>query len=183
MVTYLALLRGLNVSGKNIIRMETLKKSIEMLGLTSVRTYIQSGNLVFKHPRVLNAELAKMISDNILENFGLNVPVVVKTANEIQAIIEENPFVALDIPVESLHVTFLSNVPGENLLLSIQPMNDKLDEAIARYDCIYLRCTHGYGRTRFTNTYFENRLKTIATTRNWKTILRLLEMTKYAENV
>lgn len=177
MTTYIALLRGINVSGSNLIRMEALKTSMERIGLISVRTYIQSGNLVFEYPQTSNSELESLLSTAILNDFGCKVPVLVKNGMEFQEAIAENPFIpGSQTQIETLHITFLSGVPQNELLDKILPLKDSSDEANIIENRIYLNCPNGYGRTKFTNTYFEKKLKQIATTRNWKTMLKLQEM-------
>jgi uncharacterized protein (DUF1697 family) len=177
MITYIALLRGINVSGSNLIRMDALKICMERIGLISVRTYIQSGNLVFVYPQTVNSELEKLISTTILSDFGCKVPVLVKKGMEFQEAIASNPFILGDqTQIETLHITFLSGNPQNELLDKILPLKDSSDEAIIIENRIYLNCPNGYGRTKFTNTYFEKKLKQIATTRNWKTMLKLKDM-------
>src|SRR5690349_2137395 len=92
MGTYIAMLRGINVSGHKIIKMEQLRESLEALALQNVRTYVQSGNVVFQTPEKSSENLAKKIASRILSDFGFSVPVLVKAAREIQRTIQKNPF-------------------------------------------------------------------------------------------
>jgi uncharacterized protein (DUF1697 family) len=177
MITFIALLRGINVSGSNLIRMEALKTSMENIGLTSVKTYIQSGNLVFNYAEMANPELEILIKWAIERDFGFQIPVIVKTALELNNAIHNNPFInKSQIAIESLHITFLSDTPEEHLIDNLMPLKDGMDEGQIIKNNIYLFCPDGYGRTKFTNTYFEKKLKVQATTRNWKTLLKLKEI-------
>jgi len=175
--TNIALLRGINVSGKNPIKMDALKMSMESLGFVNVRTYIQSGNILFNIENATTSKISQLIFNKIDKVFGLQVPVMVKTLEEWEIAIKENPFLPeYSESLESLHLTFLEKQPEESLIQKILPLQNGPDHCIILKDRIYLYCPEGYGRTKFTNTYFENKLKAKATTRNWKTILKLKEM-------
>jgi uncharacterized protein (DUF1697 family) len=177
MATYLALLRGINVSGSNPIRMESLRTSLESAGFGNVMTYIQSGNILFSYADSLETVLEDQIRNLILRDYGFNVPVVVMTSDELEESIHENPFVNEDNhSIDSLHITYLSYWPSPELLNTLLPLRDGVDEAVVIGNRIYLNCPMGYGRTRFTNTFFEKKLKLTATTRNWKTIQKLMSM-------
>jgi len=183
MQTYIALLRGINVGGSNHIKMDKLKESLISLGLLSVSTYIQSGNILFQFIQIQKNDLLYLITEKIKDDFGITVPVHVLTAAELNKIISANPFTALnDIAVDKLHVTFLSQTPGKEHLSAIHPMKDGGDEAAAIGNVIYLHCPNGYGRTKFSNTYFDKKLKVNATTRNWKTIKVLQDLAKAKVN-
>lgn len=174
---YIALLRGINVSGSNLIRMESLKKSLDASGLSHVTTYIQSGNILFSHDILDKQYLEKHITDTINKDFGFLVPVHIRTLGELENIIQSNPFITEHHhPVDTLHATFLSGIPDSELATQILPGKDGDDEMIAVKDVIYLNCPTGYGRTKFTNTYLEKKLKVKATTRNWKTVVKLKEL-------
>ena len=115
--TYIALLRGINLGGHKIVKMDRLRKTFEELGFADVKTYIQSGNVVFKAPAQTPAKLAKRIEEKILGQFGFPVPVVVKTAVEIGEVISSNPLLKeKGIDPTRLHVTFLSCAPDKSAL-------------------------------------------------------------------
>ena len=173
---YIALLRGVNVSGRNLLKMQELRKCLDKIGFKNTRTYVQSGNIIFQSEILSSVTLAQMISESISRDFGLEVPVLVKTLSEIIAAIEENPFLPdqAENP-ESLYLTLLERKPEETQLEFI-PDQSGPDRFIIINDRIYLYCPGGYGKTKFTNTFFEKKLKTIATTRNWNTLLQLHAM-------
>ena len=110
MHTYISILRGINVSGQKKIIMTDLLKLYEDLGFIDVKTYIQSGNVVFNSTKkVSNALLVKQIESKINEIYGFQVPVIIRTADDLEKIIASNPFKAES--TENLYVTFLSNLP------------------------------------------------------------------------
>lgn len=174
MNTYIALLRGINVSGKNIIKMAELKTMFQKLDFENVETYIQSGNVVFGSEISSTEKLASNISNAINETFKIHVPVMVLSAKEFTEIRNANPFISSEkYDVSFLHVTLLSEPPAVHLTKAIN-QDDYNDEFIITNKAVYLYCSNGYGQTKLTNTFFENKLKVKATTRNWKTINELI---------
>lgn len=171
------MLRGINVSGKKMIKMDALRNMYSGIGFKNVQTYIQSGNVVFQEKIAKVQDLEKKISNEIMKTFGFEVPVLVQGLAEIKEIVRNNPFVRERKEEEKcLHVTFLSSVP---LKENIEKINRSLyfpDEFIWKGKAVLLYCPGGYGKTKLTNTFFENRLKVTATTRNWKTCNELVSM-------
>jgi len=177
MPAYVAMLRGINVSGHKIVRMEALRATCTALGFRNVATYVQSGNIVFVAETKPSSVLAKRISDAILRDFGFPVPALVRTAKEMQGVIKNNPFVKEDsIDVAKLHVTFLSQSPAKTALKNLQTLPAKRDRFQVGRQAIYLYCPDGYGITKLSNTAIEKALAVAATTRNWKTVNTLFEM-------
>lgn len=178
---YVVLLRGVNVSGKNILKMSELTERLTEAGFKDVKTYIQSGNIVFSHESNSESELEKKLKDLILKNFSLDIPVLILSPEEIRKAIEFNPFMKeKDIDIQNLHVTFLSGLPEEDKIIALKNGNYGSDQFFHSEKIIYLHCHNGYGKTKLTNTMLESKLKVHATTRNWKTINELL---KIAENL
>ena len=174
MATYISLLRGINVSGKNMIKMPELVKALEKNGFMNVTTYIQSGNIIFSHPDSSCEELALSIETTIIRNFGFTVPALVLTTEELTAINSSNPFLKrTNIDTDKLHVTFLAREPEAAAIDKLLHYNFAPDEMIISGRAIYLFLPNGYGRTKFNNTFIENKLGVPATTRNWRTCLRL----------
>jgi uncharacterized protein (DUF1697 family) len=175
MSTYLSILRGINVSGQKMIKMDALKKMYESAGFTNVRTYIQSGNVVFESKTQKN--LASLIGKKIKETFGFDVPVIIRTQKEMKAIVEQNPFLKdKNMELDKLHVTYLSETPSTENLAKISAYNSASDLFIIKDKEVYLHCPKGYGNTKLNNTFFESKLKITATTRNWKTTNELLRI-------
>ena len=179
MKTYVAILRGINVSGKNKIKMDALKSSFSSLGFEKVQTYIQSGNVVFQYQEMSSEDLAELINKQILDDFGFDVPVLVLEAVQLASILKNNPFVGDESKeVQFLHVTFLKEHPANVNEEKITAHVKGAEEFAISDGVVYLYCPHGYGKTKLNNNFFESQLKVPATTRNWKTTLKLLEIAK-----
>jgi uncharacterized protein (DUF1697 family) len=182
MATYISMLRGINVSGQKKINMQDLKGLYEELNFRNIKTYIQSGNVVFEAEEKLTLALLSILEQNLLEKYGFTVPVILKKANDLEAIITGNPFLYKEgIDTEKLHITFLQQSPLTENLDKISISDFKPDEYLIAEDVIYLYCPNGYGRTKLTNTFFENKLKVLATTRNWRTANELLKLARLSE--
>jgi len=177
MSNYIAMLRGINVSGHNIIKMERLRACFAALGLANVKTYVQSGNVVFEAAQDAAGVLSGKIAQKILSDFGYSVPVLLKTFKEMEKIIKRNPFLkAPGIDHSKLHVTFLAAEPPPMALEKLQPLAEKPERLHITGREIYLYCPNGYGNTKLSNTAIEKKLSVGATTRNWKTVNALLAM-------
>ncbi len=176
MTAYIAMLRGINVSGQNKLKMDDLRTLMAGLGHTNISTYIQSGNIIFTSPMDAPSDLAREIEQRIAAEFGLTVTVLLRTPDELADIIENNPFSRLAPDPTHLHVTFLADVPDQDLLDHLNVPNVSPDEYRVRGREVYLYCPHGYGRTKLTNAFWERRLRVDATTRNWNTVTRLLAL-------
>lgn len=176
---YISILRGINVSGKRMIKMAELKNLYEALGLINVITYIQSGNVVFETYQTEEAEIAKKIELSITKSYGFDVPVLVKTVACWEKVINSNPYINdCNKEISRFHVTFLSGNVAPELAEMIRDIKSGNDAYLIVEKAVYLYCPDGYGRTKFTNTFFEKKLKTKATTRNWETVKKLLEIAK-----
>jgi uncharacterized protein (DUF1697 family) len=178
MKTFVALLRGVNVGGKNRIPMTELKSSFSALGHEDVVTYIQSGNVVFRSPRGNAKDVAAAVEQEIAATFGLSVTVLLRTPAELAAITEENPFLARNADLSKLHVVFLADRPAAAAVGRLDPGRSPPDEFSVLGREIYLRLPNGAGRSKLTIDYFERRLGVAATARNWKTLLKLLALTR-----
>jgi uncharacterized protein (DUF1697 family) len=181
MKTYIAMLRGINVSGKNLIKMNDLREIFAKLGLTNVSTYIQSGNVIFTSPETATEELAQNIAAKITAGFGFNVPVIVLNAVEFENIYENNPLNDGIREPGFLHITFLSATPAGFDIKAIEQKKQKGEEIAISGNACYLFCPNGYGNTKLTNTFLESKLKVTATTRNWKTVNELLRIAQKKE--
>lgn len=175
MQTYISILRGINVSGHKLIKMDALKTLFESLNFKNVKTYIQSGNIVFKCKTTKTPDLEKKIASQIKKEFDFDVPVMVKEIDELTAVLNQNPFIG-KYDITKLHVTFLSETPEKAAIDKVKEGKYAEDEFIVIEKSVYLFCPNGYGNTKLTNTFFENKFKVIATTRNWKTITELVNI-------
>jgi len=178
MKTYISILRGINVSGQRKILMADLKTLYEGLKFKEVITYIQSGNVVFKAETTLPDEaLAKKIEQAISKHYGFEVPVIIRSAEEIKELIKINPFLKnKNVDTEKLHVTFLAQLPEKEKTERLKDVNFAPDEFAIIHKEVFIHCPGSYGDTKLSNKFFESKLKVSATTRNWKTINKLLEL-------
>jgi uncharacterized protein (DUF1697 family) len=176
MPTFICLLRGVNVSGKNLIRMAELRNAMAALGFQRVVTYVQSGNIVFDAKGKADA-LGVKIAAAITADFGCAVPVVMRSAEELTAVTRGNPFLKeKGIDPSKLHVTFLAAPPTKDGLARLTAISAGADRARAIGREVYLHCPRGYGETKLSNAALERALGIGATTRNWKTTTTLAEM-------
>jgi uncharacterized protein (DUF1697 family) len=175
MRTYIAFLRGINVSGKNLIKMNELALLFEKLGYQKVRTYIQSGNVVFESIDNEIDTIQEKLFYQILLMFGFEVPVIVRSGDDLNKVFKNNPFIHQGNEyIEKLHVTFLSEVPNQENTLKLDAFRNLEDHFVLEGDVVYIYCENGYGKTKLNNAFFENKLKISATTRNWKTVGKLV---------
>ncbi|SRR5690606_4412073 len=176
----LAILRGINVGGHRKILMADLRSLFQILGFTDVTTYIQSGNVIFEgipgeNPRTTAARIESAIN----KKYGYDVPVIVFPGAELTAAIAANPFVKNEHEdISVLHLTFLSDLPSRNRVDKINPADFLPDEFEIEGRCVFLRLggEGKYHKTKLSNQFFEKNLEVKATTRNWKTVLKLGEM-------
>ncbi|HTA29953.1 MAG TPA: DUF1697 domain-containing protein [Candidatus Cybelea sp.] len=181
MQTYICIIRGINVVGCKIIKMEALRRMFEALKFKNAQTYIQSGNVIFQDKKTDGEVLAKKIAKRIQADFGFDVPVMVKEPGEMKEVLRNNPFVgARQRDVAKMHVTFLSHEPAKEGLEKIKAGNYGVDEYVIWGKAIYLFCPDGYGNTKLNNNFLESKLKVTATTRNWRTVN---ELVRIAESV
>lgn len=171
-----ALLRGINVGGKNRLPMKDLADIFARAGCAEVRTYIQSGNVIFNCADAAVEKLPSLVSAAIAKRHGLMVPVVIRTAAEMSKVLRHNPFLAGGAPEVECHVMFLAKVPSRNDAAKLDPHRSSPDEFELRGREVYLRLPHGAGKSKLTNAYFDSRLGTVSTARNWRTVTTLFEM-------
>ena len=177
MPAFVAMLRGINVGGHNTIKMDRLVSLCHSLGFQSVKTYVQSGNIVFLAARESPEVLSKRISGTVSRTLGSDVPVIVRTSKEMGKVILDNPFLKeKGIDLSKLHVTFFSETVQEGSLGKLDALATGPDRLHPGHHEIYLYCPDGYGRTKLSNVAIEKALSVRATTRNWKTTCTLSEM-------
>jgi uncharacterized protein (DUF1697 family) len=175
MATYIAILRGINITGHKIIRMEALRTSFEALGFRQVKTYVQSGNVIFDASK--DAKLAAKIEKKILADFGFNVSVFVKTPKELARVIRDNPFPKVaGVDHSRLYVTFLSAPAPATTESTLKGLATQPERFYIGHREIYLYCPIGYGKTKLSNTAIEKKLGVVATTRNWRSVNALLAL-------
>ena len=174
--TFVALLRGINVGGRNSLRMKDLVAIFERTGCTHVRSYIQSGNVVFDAEPDLAAGLGAQVSAEIHRRFALRVPVVQRSERELRAVVSKNPFLEAGASLTSLHVMFLADDPGKSRAAGLDPDRSPPDSFVVKGREIYLACPNGLGKSKLTSAWFDAKLATVSTARNWNTVVKLVAM-------
>lgn len=178
MPTYVSLLRGINVGGHKKILMAELRAVYTALGLDPVRTYIQSGNVVFGGGKGSAATLARTLEKAIKDAFGFDVPVVIRTAADMERVVAGNPFLAEGADPSTIHVTFLGSAPSASSAAAMASYTVGPDELRVIGLEAYLHCPEGMARTKLTPMFMERSLGVIGTTRNWRTVTTLLDMAR-----
>ncbi len=182
--TYVALLRGINVGGHRLIKMPELKRMFEAMGFDRVRTYIQSGNVVFAPVEAdEQAEaLRRRIEAEIAARFGFPVTVVLRTAAELERVIAGCPFAADALAEgESLYVALLADAPSPDAVERLRSSDSGSDEARVAGREVYLLYRRSMRDTPLTNAFLERTLGVAATTRNWRTMQTLAGMASATE--
>lgn len=170
---YIALLRGINVGGKNRVPMPELEECFRGLGATEVRSYIQSGNVVFRRSTVPErAEVEAALN----ASFGLNLPVVIRTGEEMARVEADNPYPEAE--ASQLQVFFLGDLPEATKVAGLDPQRSPGDRYQVFGREIYAHCPNGFGRTKLGIDYFERKLGTMATARNWNSVRTLRDWSR-----
>lgn len=172
--TYLALLRGINVSGRNIIKMAELREMMTVLGFPDSTTYIQSGNIIFKCRETDRKELEQILKSGILARFGHNVPVLVLRAAELRTSLTECPYTddGTSKPV-AVYISYMSDIPRENAAPAFVKAGSATEQWMIKDRFFYLSCPSGYSKTKLTNEFIEKSLGIQSTTRNIRTVRKL----------
>jgi uncharacterized protein (DUF1697 family) len=169
---YVALLRGVNVGGKNILPMVRLASMFTNAQCADVQTYIQSGNVVFSANSKLAPKLASNICACIHEEFGFQTNIILRSLPEMEKIAAAIPYSDLD----NAHILFLASNPTGEQVAQLDPDRSAPDQFKVIGSEIYLHLPNGTARSKLTNAYFDSKLKTVSTLRNWRTMLKLLAM-------
>jgi len=174
--THVALLRGINVGGRNKLPMKQLVGIFERAGARDVRTYIQSGNVVYAASAAVAKGIADAVQRGIDSELKLDVPVVTRTAKQLARVVANNPYIAEGADEARLHVAFLARKPTDKRIAALDPQRSPPDSFRAVGAELYLHCPGGMARTKLTNAYLDRQLDTVSTMRNWKTVTKLLSM-------
>jgi uncharacterized protein (DUF1697 family) len=181
MTTHLALLRGINVSGHNMIKMEALKLALQNIGFTNVKTYIQSGNVFVDSEEDSAAKVGFIIKQEIFKSFGHDVPIVIINQADLDACFKNNPYLKdKEVDTKKLYVAFVSKLLTNDSIHELKISQFKPDEASVDGTRIYIKYDIGAGKTRLDQKYIEKKLNLTATIRNWNTVTQLLKI--YVEN-
>jgi uncharacterized protein (DUF1697 family) len=174
----IALLRSINVGGKNKIKMDTLRAIFEAQGAQHVKTYIQSGNVVFQHED--GEALAQSVKHALHDEMGLNVPIITRTLPQWQALLEAHPFTTEQLATPKFaHIVLCQQAPSSE---AIQALHDAHEKQGGRETIhiqgqeVYVFYTDGAGRSKLTLSFMEKKLSVVGTARNWNTMQKLLTM-------
>ena len=175
---FVALLRGVNLAASNRLSMKDLAAMFGDAGCTDVVTYIQSGNVVFRATEACASRVPAAIAKTIADRLGFRAPVVMRTAGELRKVVRGNPFLrgGASTDIDFLHVMFLADRPSPAAVAALDPKRSPTDEFRVVGRDIYLRFPNGAARTKLSNAYFDTKLTTTSTMRNWRTVLKLAEM-------
>lgn len=177
---YVLLLRGINVSGKNKIKMSDLKEHLEMLGFSNIQTYIQSGNIILQsEEKLINSELENKIETGIEKRFDIATVAIARTESEWSKLIKNNPYIeGEEFVPEKQYFTFLKENPDTDKLKKLKTLDFKSDQYTEKGKEIFIQYHTKYSDSKLNNNLIENNLKVKATTRNYKTVQKLAEMLK-----
>jgi uncharacterized protein (DUF1697 family) len=177
MAIYVAMLRGINIGPHKRIKMDELRKSFEALGFEQVKTYIQSGNVVFKGGKGSSAALGKKIEARIVSDFGFSASVIVRTSVELGEIVGSNPFLKQrGVDLDKLHVTFLSGIPAAAALKKLAEFTVAPDQSRCVGSEIFLYLPNGFSASSLFRVPWEKALAVVTTTRNWRTVNAIHQM-------
>lgn len=175
--TLIVLLRGINVGGKRKILMGDLRMLLAKNGYSEIRTYIQSGNVLLESDKERDTEKIGVNIQQLIEKaYGFIVPTVVLPLEDLKKAYADNPFPAPASDKTSLHLTILQSAPKPVLVKAIADFDAGADRFIIKDQFVYLRCEGKYHKSKLTNNFFEKKLEVSATTRNWRTLGKLIEM-------
>jgi len=175
--TYVALLRGINVGGRTQLAMDDLRQRFVDLGHADVRTYLRTGNVIFRSDGRSQASAAA-IEERIARDLGMRVTVLLRTAADLEAIVAGSPFLEGGRDASKLHVTFLADAPAKERPARLDTRQAAPDEAEIVGREVYLHCPNGYGRTKLSNAFLERHLGVAATTRTWRTVTSLRDLAR-----
>jgi len=165
LLKHVALLRGINVGGKNILPMKDLAGIFRDAGCAEVSTYIQSGNVLFMASAAAATALPAKVARQIESSFGYRIPVVLRTLPELKAAIAANPFIDSEADEKALHVYFLQEMPAPEAVSALDPNRSHPDRFIVSGREVYLHLPNGMARTKLTNAWLDSKLKTVSTAR------------------
>ncbi len=179
---FISILRGINVSGQKKIKMADLKALYESLGFCNVSTYIQSGNVLFEYNSECEqsdkAILKNQIEQAITKVYSFDVPVDVRTVDEFNAVLNNLPFDGIEVEKDGTQVlvTFLAGEPHQDKIDNIATYVKAPEKLVVDGSVVYLHCPNGYGKSKLSNVFIENKLLVSATTRNLKSVIKLCEL-------
>ncbi len=177
-MTYIALLRGINVSGQKLLKMEELRKVFEDMGFKNVRSYIQSGNIIFEAPKTKDETLSSKIEKQLDKVYGYEVTVVIRTIPELEEIIKKYPFSKVKGHEEGkIYAAFLNREPDKNNVKELISLSSKNEMFHLNGKNLYILVNVSFPESLMGKNIVEKKLKVRATVRNWNTVNKLASFT------
>lgn len=174
MQAFVLLLRGINVGGHRKVKMAELKTVLHELGFQNIISYIQSGNVIFSAEETNLSKLKQTIEEAIELYFGFAVSCFIIPKGTFLTIIKNNPFIETE-EITKLYITFLNETPNPEKLETLKTFETSDELFILKNNTLYFCYKNGYGKAKIANPFIEKKLNLQATTRNWKTMMKLLE--------
>ncbi len=180
MIKYIAFIRGINVGGNNIIKMDSLKKSFEAAGLKNVKTYIQSGNVIFDSNKKNVLSLTEHIEKQLLEDYGKEIKTIIRTIAQIEELVNLNPFKKKEnIKDVKFYVLFLyDNIPNSKTFPDVLEKNSSEILGRVKDEIFVASYPTKNGRYGFPSNLTEKKIGTFYTGRNWNTVCKILSQAK-----
>ena len=176
MKTYIALLKGINVGGHKKVPMADLRELLTKSGFENVQTYIQSGNVILQSSKSDISVIEKNIQESIMDHFGFEISVLVKTRSDLKRIFNDSPF--SEEKKKASYFMLLRNTPEDDLVKVASEKVYEGEEYKILKDCIYFFCEKGFGQAKFNANFFERKLKIFVTARNYNTMVKLLSLSE-----
>lgn len=176
MKTYIALLKGINVGGHKKVPMADLRELLTKSGFENVQTYIQSGNVILQSSKSDISVIENNIQESIMDHFGFEISVLVKTRSDLKRIFNDSPF--SEEKKKASYFMLLRNTPEDDLVKVASEKVYEGEEYKILKDCIYFFCEKGFGQAKFNANFFERKLKTFVTARNYNTMVKLLSLSE-----
>lgn len=182
MTAYVSLLRGVNVGGRNMVKMRALCEMYGSLGLRDAITYVNSGNVAFRSDEADRSALISLLQRSIDDNFGFRCDLVLRTAAELRDVISRNPFAGRpEVEPEKLLVVFLAHDPDPAGCAKVAALEIAPEEIVIDGRELFIYYANGMARPKLTWPILERNLRVTGTGRNWNTVERLLEMVERLE--
>lgn len=176
MKTYIALLKGINVGGHKKVPMADLRELLTKSGFENVQTYIQSGNVILQSSKSDISVIENNIQESIMDHFGFEISVLVKTRSDLKRIFNDSPF--SEEKKKASYFMLLRNTPEDDLVKVASEKVYEGEEYKILKDCIYFFCEKGFGQAKFNANFFERKLKIFVTARNYNTMVKLLSLSE-----
>jgi uncharacterized protein (DUF1697 family) len=177
MHTHIALLRGINIGGRNILPMSELAELLKGLGLQNIKTYIQSGNVVFQSEEIADSELSERIGAAIGRSRGFTPSVLLLRLAELESAISSNPFPEAESQPKTLHLFFLADVPEDPDLNTIESIKRDSERFALKDRVFYLHAPDGVGRSKLA-ARVEKSLGVAVTARNWRSVNKIMAIAR-----